>query len=200
MASGQAFDANSDLPILGASVGIYNGNDPAETTSEEDAAPIRTRRRARAAPILLSSDEESEPYTPTKRRRDDQKLRKRSQIALDVNQTLSDSAPLPGAGSSGENCANGAESSETVSKAGNALVISSGAEGDLSEDEVVTPMRRRRSTATFVAAASKTNDFQQIDSEDLDDEVADLDDTGRSQFNYSASSVHIIYLMLADIC
>ena len=179
-APGQAFGANSGLPILGASVGIYEGNGSAETASEDDAAPVRSGRRARAAPVLLSSDEEeSEPYTPTKRQRADQEPRKRSQTMINVDQTLSDSASLPRAQLSDEQYTNGAAASESSSKARNALVISSGAEDNSSEDDVVTPVRRCRSTVASVAAASKINEFERIDSDDLDDEVADLDDTGK---------------------
>ena len=72
----------------------------------------------------------------------------------------------------------GMDTGSATSKAQGSVMISSGAETSSSEDEVITPARRRQSTVR-VGALPANNNVTENDTDDLDNEVADLCDTGK---------------------
>lgn len=134
--------ANGGMPIFGGAIKALEEAATIESTSEEDITPIRSGRRARAAPITLTDEEDSDhqvaPVPVTSRR---------------CSRTY---WPLPNLASS--------PSSEI---------------GDSSEDDIITPVRRRRSTANIEPIPQRElPEGEEV--QELDDDVADLSDTGES--------------------
>jgi len=195
---GPATDVNGGNPILEDTTTTDTKNAGLNiplSSSEDDITPVRSGRRSRPAPILLSSDEGSDlqiasgPFTPSNKPHTQSRSGKNAVKPSDDSDSdstaqliprrtfVSPKTPTNGERSQSRvQLLNGKPTEATPPEAGKALVISSGESS--SEDEVVTPARRRRSGIQSADAPAKEVSIEQDDTDDLDDEVADLDDDG----------------------
>lgn len=188
---GLAIGVNGGLPIFGGTTKVAKRASSLESGSEEDATPFRSARRAGAASIILSSEEESDihvaqgPVTPKKRSRThrvlltdasappaeadtdppSKQLRQKLSVSPKLQSNADQSSPKSGGSNEG-----------TPKAISDPLVISSGDEEKSSENEIITPARRRRTTANIRVPPQKESSEGE-DLQDLDDEVADLSDT-----------------------
>ncbi|KAL6721748.1 hypothetical protein ACLMJK_000853 [Lecanora helva] len=169
-------------PILSATTRIYTEGEVADTTSDDDIAPIRSSRRIPRATVMSSSDEDLEPCTPTKGSRAFRRRRQQSESAADLatsRDARSNARSNEVQATPRKEIISSSTAAVTPSKPTNTVAISSGAEDMSSEDEdvVVTSARRRRSTAPLVTPNAKVDGAEQSEANELDDEVADLNDT-----------------------
>ena len=179
-------------PKLGSTNSGRNGQS-LHSDSEEDIVPVRRARRKRNSPTILSSDEGSDPQTPQRlvtpiRRAKAQHKTytvpsgssESSEAGIPtrkLRQELSISPQSQRAGhidGKGTGSLKGAVSNEDVSGVKQAVNISDGNDSSSSDDIVATPARRRRSTAQIQHPSQKSGDLSAKDSEDLEDEVNDL--------------------------
>ena len=129
-------------------------------------------------PVMLSSDEELESLKAVKIDTAGDKLRGHSKVPS--SELITD---LPSTPKSQRIHQQSQHKNDQLggskSKARRAQVISSGAEDSTREEEVITPSRRRKDTQNIKEPAS----LQQLDltteAQDLEDDLADLDDTGQ---------------------
>ena len=161
--------------------------------SEEDIVPVRRARRKRIPPTTLSSDEASDPQnsqqlvTPIKRAGARLKVytvgsgssgSSEAEIPTrKLRQELSISPQSQRTGrhkNKGIGRSKGAVSNKDVSDVEEPVNISDGNDSSSSDDVVVTPARRRRSTAQTLPPPQKSGDLSANDTEDLEDEVNDL--------------------------
>lgn len=180
-----AHGANGGTPVFGGTTKALEGTATIESTSEEDITPIRSARRARAAPVTLSNEEDSDdqvapvPVTPKLQSRTHRTLptlasspSSEADVASPKRRLRQELSVLFTPKRSRLEGHNPRETPEP-------LLISSGNEEDLSEDEIITPARRRRSTANIETTPqrelSKGGEVQ-----DLDADLAHLSDTGES--------------------
>ena len=179
-------------PKSGSTDSIRNGQS-LHYASEEDIVPVRRARRRRAPPIALSSDEASDPQTseqlvtpikrpgtrpksytvgggssessaaevPTRKLRQELSISPQSQHAGHCN-------------NKGTRHFNGEVSNKNVSTVEVPVNTSEGNDGISSDDVVVTPARRRRSTAQILPLPHESSNLSANDTEDLEDEVNDL--------------------------
>ena len=179
-------------PKLGSIDSIQNGH-TLHDDSEEDIVPVRRARRQRAPPTTLSSDEASDPQTPKQLVTPNKRKGARSKVytvgsgssesseaempTRKLRQELSISPQLQRTGhynDEGSRRFNDAVSQKDVSKVKEPVDISDGNDGNSSDDVVVTPARKRRSTAQTLPPPRESGDASANDSEDLEDEVNDL--------------------------
>lgn len=165
---------NVDKPIFGGRTMVLKGGDSSESASEDDIAPVSSARRVRAAPVVFSSDEGSGPPTPTtpitprKRLRPHQGLHPRPTTLSEESDT---DVPTQGR--------NPRSKPPQFEKS---VVISDDSEDSSSEDEAISPARRRRSKVHLGSEHTKQRSEGE-DTDDLDGEVADLNDIGGSQLS-----------------
>ena len=163
--------ANSGDPVISGFTAVYNEDNVSRSASEDDITPIPRSRKSRVPPILLSSDEDSESQqapqaiTPTRSSFQNRNPKINSSSAWD--RTKKPASQRDAKVSQGQ-----------ISTIVDPFVIPSGGETTTSEDEVVTPIRRRKIASTATDTPTKINTPEQ-DSSDLDDEVADLEETGK---------------------
>ena len=179
-------------PKLGSTDSIRHGQS-LHYDSEEDIVPVRRARRKRTPPTTLSSDEASDLQTskqlvtPTKRPGARPKV-----YTVESGSSESSEAEIPTRklrqelsispqsqradhhSNKGTRHFNGAVSNKDVSNVEEPVDISDGNDDSSSDDVVVTPARRRRSTAQELPPAQESGDLSANDTEDLEDEVNDL--------------------------
>ncbi len=161
------FSARQAKPILSATTAIRDGHTALGSDSEEDIVPAHARR-PRAAPIGLSSEAGSQappdPVTP-KRKKTSKTPKGRVIIVNESSDEGNTDVPTKRL----------RQKLSTSPKASKDLFVASD-EGDAisSEDDVVTPIRRRRNTASLRSPPKEPEQVVEIDSEDLPDEVEDL--------------------------
>jgi len=189
---GHATGANGGVPMSGGTTKAVEGDATLESDSEDAIIPVRSGRRARVAPIILSSEEDSDiqaaqgPVTPKKRLRTHQDLLSHTSTLsyrTDTDpptrkwrQKLSvspESQPNANQSTPESSRMDGHNTKETPKS----LVTSNGIQEDSSEDDVVTPARRRRNTAN-VGSSPQKELSEREEVQELDDDVADLSDTG----------------------
>ena len=188
------------------------------SSSEDQITPIRSRRKPRAVPVVMSSDEDSDsqvlpaPVTPKKRVRLVANLSAEligSKKKHDLNLPISDENQDLWRSPTSEPSVR--QPRHTEEDGGNAAsskpgIASSDSEKTLSDDEVVTPARRRRSIPKLLEISSgneSTSSEDEIntpsrrrrlhsfaehttpksgpgenESRDLEDDLADLSDNG----------------------
>lgn len=166
-------------------------------SSSEDEAILAPRgRRAKATPAILSSDESSgshlapEPVTPKKRARPQRGFhistngstigssseKPRRKLGEKLSPSPSSATATSHKGHITEDVADKSPKA-TLSRPANTFVISSGSDQSSSEDDVITPARKRRPT---LQSSKKVQDERSGSEEsgELAGEVADLSDTG----------------------
>lgn len=189
-----AHGANGGKPIFGGTTKALERAATIESTSEEDITPIRNGRRARGAPTTLSDEEDSDhrvapvPVTPRRYSRTHWPLPTRasspsSETGVDSpNRQLSQKLSM-----SPESQPNANQSTPKRShfdahdprQTPEPLIISSGNGEDSSDDDIMTPARRRRNAANFETTTQRDSSKGE-DVREMDDDVADLSDTGES--------------------
>ena len=179
-------------PRLGSTNSIQNGQS-LHDDSEEDIVPVRRTRRQRAPPTTLSSDEASGPQTPQQLVTANKRKGARPKVytvgsgssesseaeisTRKLRQELSISPQSQRAGhydDKGSRRFNGKVSEKDVSNVKEPVDVSDGNDGNSSDDVVVTPARKRRSTAQTLPPLPEPGDVSANDSEDLENEVNDL--------------------------
>ena len=179
-------------PKFGSTDSIQNGQS-LHDDSEEDIVPVRRARRQRAPPTTLSSDEASDPQTPQRLVTPNKRREARPKVytvgsgssesseaeipTRKLRQELSISPQSQRTGhydDKGSRRFNGAVSKKDVLNVKEPVDISDGNDGNSSDDVVVTPARKRRSTAQTLPPPRESGDLSANDSEDLEDEVNDL--------------------------
>ena len=184
--------ANVAEPKLDSTASIQNGQS-LHDDGEEDIVPVRRARRKRTPPTTLSSDETSDPQTPqqlvtpNKRRGARPKVytvgsetSESSEATIPTRKLRQELSISPQSQRTGHyddkvsRCFNAAVSNKDESNVEEPVNISDGNDGSSSDDIVVTPARRRRSTAQILPSSQKSGEFPANDSEDLEDEVNDL--------------------------
>ncbi len=189
-----AHGANGGTPVFGGTTKALEGTATIESTSEEDITPIRSARRARAAPVTLSNEEDSDdqvapvPVTPKLQSRTHRTLptlasspSSEADVASPKRRLRQKLSVSPTSQPNGTQFTPKRSRFEGHNPKGTLepLIISSGNEGDSSEVDIITPARRRRSAALIETTPqrelSKGEEVQ-----DLAADVADLSDTGES--------------------
>ena len=179
-------------PKLGGTDSGRNGQS-LHSDSEEDVVPVRRARRKRNSPTILSSDDGLDPQTPqrlvTPIKRTGalpkiHSVRSGSSESSDaeiptrkLRQELSISPQSQRAGhidGKGTGSLKGPVPNKDISDVEQAVNVSDGNDSSSSDDIVVTPARRRRSTAQIQHPPQESGDLSARDSEDLEDEVNDL--------------------------
>lgn len=190
---------NGGTPIFGGATATHDGDDVVQSSSEEIITPVRSHKRARVAPIMLSSDECSNdeeplnPVTPSKKPRAKHDIGNHAAtLSNEMHDDPYRQTPPQHTPVSLELRSNGDQSAQKgrrlirgscrakIPKAGESLVISSSVDESTSEDEVITPSRKRRSAAYLAATPTKPKISMGDETDELADEVADLDDSGKS--------------------
>ena len=179
-------------PKRGSTDSRLNGQS-LHSDSEEDIVPVRRARRKRNAPTTLSSDEASNPQTPQQLVTPIKRAKARPKVytvgsgssgsseteipTRKLRQELSISPQSQRTGSyndKGTGRSKRAVSNKDVSHVEEPVNITDGNDGSSSDDVVVTPARRRRSTAQTLPPPQEPGDLFAKDTEDLEDEVNDL--------------------------
>lgn len=155
-------------PILSATTAIRNGNTALDSDSDEDIEPARSARRNHAAPINLSSDERVEGLVTPKQRKITQIPKGRIIVVDDLSDGEDMEAPA-------KKLRQKLSISPRTQK--DPFVVSEEGDAISSDDDVVTPVRRRRITATL-PSPTKEPEIVEENSEDLQDEVEDLQGSG----------------------
>ena len=175
------------------STGLIRNGQSLHDDSEEDIVPVRRARRKRTPPTTLSSDETSDLQTPQQLVTPNKRRRARPKVyTVGSGSSESSGAEIPSrklrhelsispqsqrAGHydiKGSKRFNAAISNKDESNVEEPVNISDGNDDSSSDDIVVTPARRRRSTAQILPSSQKSGEFPANDSEDLEDEVNDL--------------------------
>ena len=173
-----------------------NSNENAASSSEDGVIPVRSNRRVRKAPILLSSEDESDlgeamgPVTPVRKLRDRNRPEARTTITSGAGGgDVSSQVSSPPNSTSPATLINGDLSDDCVQPSNKVssiptqnqelLAVSSDSVESTSEDEVVTPACRRRSNVHIEHIHTKTVDSGRDSTDNLEDEVADLDGNGK---------------------
>ena len=173
----------SDQSIdLGANIATRDIDAVSSSSSDDVITPIRSNRKGRVKPVLLSSSEGSDSQEVLPASQSNRRNARKSPNGGSIDLSAKDSPqgnPVKRKLQRNDRqyaprieSVDGEGSDSIVSEARGALVISSGSEASSSDEEVFTPSRRQRNTN---AAKSIPAD---PDTDDLDDEVADLDDNG----------------------
>ncbi len=202
--------ANGEVPILGSTTKTLEGDNTLDLTSEEDNAPDGRGRMANAASVISSGEKSHnrvapEPVTPKRRLRNYRTLpmlasspsseTDANPLTRQLRHSLSEppesqpdtnqSTPKRGR-SRGDNAKNVPEP----------LVISSENEEELSEDNIITPVRRRRGTA-IVQSTPQRKPCEGDEVQELNDDVADLSDTGKSLLADNQADPQIVTFLYA---
>ena len=179
-------------PNLGSTASIPN-RQSLHDASEEDVLPVRRARKQRAPPTTLSSDEASDPQTSQQLVTPNKRQGVRPKVYTVVSESsesseaeiptsklrkeLSISPQSQRAGhcdDRGTRRFNGAASNKDLSNVEESFDISDGNDGSSSDDVLVTPARRRRSTAQKPTHRQESGNISANESDDLEDEVNDL--------------------------
>ena len=160
---------SSAKPILSATTAIRNGSSLPYSDSNEDTPQARNVRRSKLIPIILSSDEAAsqDPLTPQRRNisRPRQRRKTKSQ----------DSPPGESTESSADPQRQKVSNSSKQARLTDPFLVADGGDDISSEDDVITPIRRRMTNARR-SPATRIEPMGEEDSEDLQDEVEDLQD------------------------
>lgn len=199
------------MPIFGSTTKALEGETTVELTSKEENGPDDRGRMANA-PSVISSGEKShnrvapEPVTPKRRLRTYRTLpmlasspssetdanpptRQLRHSLLEPPESQPDtnqSTPYRGR-LRGDNAKNVPEP----------LLISSESEEELSEDNIITPVRRRRGTA-IVQSIPQRKPCEGDEVQELNDDVADLSDTGKSLLADNQADPQIVPSLYAN--
>ena len=169
-------------------VDTENSDSGLYSSSDDVITPLRNGRRGKVAPIPLSSGEgsDSQDILPASRRNgrhakdpsagenvdfSTQNSSQKTPLRLKLRPHNQQSTPRI-------ELSSGESSISPTHKAQGTLLISSGNEVS-SEDEVVTPSRRPRNARVSKSTPAQTGS-EQDETDNLDDEVADLDENGES--------------------
>ena len=184
-------------PISGATNVHGIRNTLTESGREDQMTSARSRRKHRAVPVLLSSDENSDIQTspaPVKSRR---RLKRRENSHTAISPTagnVSVNTVIPTKPSQPVTIFSDSEKTlsddEVITPARRRqsrpqpLSINLAEERSSSEDEIITPTRRRRGNMSFSEAATPSRSPRKYEARDLEDDLADLSDNGMLFLKY----------------
>ena len=183
-------------PIAGVNTKIRNDEESSHsiTTEDDDDMPVRSTKRNRPVPIMLSSDDNLQeetsqpPVTPEKRLRLLQRYTQAASSSSEsdgeaptarLRQKLSMSPVSQNPSNRGPRTRARPSEARRGNQTSTPVVISDGSEETSSEEVVVTPVRRRKSTVQDQYPSQKPdNKAGNESSDDLQGELEDLRGTG----------------------
>ena len=191
-------------PSAGVKVDIENSDARLYSSSDDVITPLRNSRRGKVAPIPLSSGEgsDSQDVLPASRRNGRHAKDPSNGETVDLSTGISSQKtplrlkPRPHNQQSTPRIELSSEESSNPSthKTQGTLLVSSGNQVSSSEDEVVTPSRRPRN-ARVSKSTPRQIGSEQDETDNLDDEVADLDENGELIAHYYDSPQNFYFFI-----